>query len=128
MRYHYRPDLSRVIGRPSVQGRSVVSAQDFERLGCGVFRTETRHGRIKNLASDRLYLILEGQGSFTVADDTFDVAPGDVVIVPRNTPYDYAGNLKVFLVHSPANNEEADISLEEPPHPGVPPQAPDSIL
>lgn len=128
MRYHYRPDLDTTIGRPSVKGRPIVTSSDIDRLGCGVFRTETRHGRIKNIASDRLYLVLEGQGRFTVAGEAFDVAKGDVVLVPRNTPYDYEGQLKVFLVHSPANNDEADISLEDKPQPERSPEAPDSIL
>ena len=128
MKYHYRPDLTYTIGRPSVQGRAIVTAKDFSRLGCGVFRIETRHGLIKNMASDRIYLVLEGQGRFTVAGDAFDVAKGDVVLVPRDTPYDYEGQLKLFLVHSPANNDEVDISLEEKPVPERPPVAPDSIF
>lgn len=128
MKYLYRPDLTRTIGRPSVQGRSIVTSNDFDRLGCGVFRTETRHGLIKNMASDRIYLVLEGQGRFTVAGEAFDVAKGDVVLVPRNTPYDYEGQLKLFLVHSPANNDEADISLEDRPQPERIPLAPESIF
>lgn len=128
MRYHYTPDHEHTIGRPSVQGRAVISSDDFERLGCGVFRVETRHGRIKNIASDRLYLVLDGEGRFTVAEASFAVTKGDVVLVPRNTPYDYEGQLTLFLVHSPANNDEADISLEPKPQPEHPPQAPDRIL
>ena len=128
MKYLYRPDLTRTIGRPSVQGRAIVTSNDFERLGCGVFRVETRHGLIKNIASDRIYLVLEGQGLFTVAGDDFDVVKGAVVLVPRNKPYDDEGQLKLFLVHSPANNDEADISLEEKPVPEHSPAAPDGIL
>jgi len=128
MRYHYRPDANRIIGRPSVQGRPIISSDDFERLGCGVFRVEERHGLLKNIASDRIYLVLEGKGSFTVATNTFAVQAGDVVLVPRNTPYDYEGNLKLFLVHSPANNDEADISLEDKPRPKRTPLAPDTII
>ena len=51
-----------------------------------------------------------------------------MVLVPRNTPYDYEGQLKLFLVHSPANNDEADISLEEKPVPEHSPAAPDGIF
>ena len=128
MRYLYRPDPDRTVGRPSVQGRPIVTSDDFERLGCGVFRTETRHGLIKNIASDRIYLVLEGEGRFTVAGEVLDVTKGDVVLVPRNTPYDYEGRLKLFLVHSPANNDEADISLEDRPQPENPPAAPNAIF
>jgi mannose-6-phosphate isomerase class I len=132
MRYKYQLNVEEEIGRPSIRGHPYVSAFNFERLGCRLFVTETRHGKIKNVASDRLYLVLEGHGRFTVGDDTFPVEPGDVVIVPRNTPYDYEAHphsqLKVFLVHAPANIEEADISLEDQPQPDQAPEAPDTAL
>lgn len=81
-KFELRRDVS--IGRPSVSGHPYVTAADFDRIGCGLFATEARHGRIKNLASDRLYLVLKGQGQFTVGNATFDVRRGDVVVVPRN--------------------------------------------
>jgi ethanolamine utilization protein EutQ (cupin superfamily) len=126
--YKFTVDTRRVIGRPSVRGRPIVTREQFERIGCGVFVTQTRHGKIKNLGSDRLYLILEGEGTFTIDDRDIPVAAGDVVIVPRGTPYDYAGKLKVFLVHAPANLDEADIDLEPPPPDGLPPDPPDRVL
>lgn len=128
MRYKYAPDPGVEIGRPTVRGRPIVTGNDFERLGCGVFRVETRHGRIRNERSDRLYLVLEGQGRFTVDGDGFDVAAGDVVLVPRGTTYDYEGGMRLFLVHAPANRDEADLSLEEPPVIGTPPVPPDRVL
>jgi hypothetical protein len=70
MRYKYQLDLGVEIGRPSVRGRPVVTAADFERLGCGVFAVETRHGRIRDTRSDRLYLMLEGEGRFTIEDES----------------------------------------------------------
>jgi mannose-6-phosphate isomerase-like protein (cupin superfamily) len=117
MQYKYTLNTDKQVGRPTVRGYGYNSKADFERLSCGVFTTNSRHGLIKNVRSDRLYLILEGEGEFTVGNQTFAVKQDDVVIVPRSTPYDYQGQLKVFLVHSPANDDEADISLEEPPTP-----------
>lgn len=128
MKYLYRPNPDVVVGRPSVQGRPIISSDDFERLGAGLFHVEERHGLIKNIASDRIYLVLEGNGEFTVNGEQFAVTRGDVVLVPRNTPYDYQGRLKLFLVHSPANNDEADISLGEKPVPARTPDAPLAIL
>jgi mannose-6-phosphate isomerase-like protein (cupin superfamily) len=56
-----------------------------------LFRVGTRHGRIRNERAGRLYLVLEGSGRFTVADGSFGVAQGEVVIIPRGTAYDYEG-------------------------------------
>ena len=86
------------------------------------------HGLIRNEHADRLYLVLEGEGRFTVAGESFAVQAGEVVIVPRQTPYDYEGRMKLFLVHAPANHDAWDISLEEPPRPATPPAAPDQAV
>ena len=37
----------------------------------------------------------------------------DVIIIPHNTPYDYSGKMKLFLVHTPPWNEEAEVNLSK---------------
>lgn len=64
--------------------------------------------------SDRVYLILEGQGEFIVGNEVIPVAKDDVLIIPRNTEYDYWGQLRLFLVHIPAYEKDSDINLEAP--------------
>jgi len=36
----------------------------------------------------------------------------DALIVPKNTPYDYHGAMKVFLMDLPAFEEGNDVKLE----------------
>lgn len=62
-------------------------------------------------------LFLREKASLLLAVKRFRLKRMHVVIVPRSTPYDYQKQLKVFLVHSPANENDADINLEEPPIP-----------
>ena len=105
------------LGRDSVRGRIYSTAKDFERLSAVYVETREgmRHGLIKNIACDRLYLVLSGSGSFQIGGAEHSVEERDVLIVPRGTPYDYWGRMSLLLVHSPANIDEADIALEEPP-------------
>jgi mannose-6-phosphate isomerase-like protein (cupin superfamily) len=129
MRYRHTLDTGKEIGRPGVRGHPYSTHEDFARLSCGLFQVEGgRHGLIRNEHADRLYLVLEGEGRFTVAGESFAVQAGEVVIVPRQTPYDYEGRMKLFLVHAPANHDAWDISLEEPPRPATPPAAPDQAV
>jgi mannose-6-phosphate isomerase-like protein (cupin superfamily) len=128
MQRKFSPQLDVEIGRPAVRGRPIIRASDFERLGCGVFKANGRHGAIKNTRSDRLYLVLDGHGVFTIDKDRVEVERGDVVLVPRDTAYDYHGAMRVFLVHSPASLDETDVSLEEAPEPDTAPRPPDTIL
>jgi len=105
------------LGRDSVSGRIYSTAADFDRLSA--VRVETRegvrHGLIKNLACDRLYLVLSGSGTFRIDEERVAVEETDLLIIPCGTPYDYWGRMSLLLVHSPANMDEADVNLEEPP-------------
>lgn len=78
-----------------------------------MFVVTDRHGRAKNLKSDRIYFVIEGTGEFIISEETIPVKETDVVIVPKNTEYDYKGKMKIFLVHSPAYDPEADIDIEK---------------
>lgn len=107
------------LGRDSVEGEIYSRAADFDRVSAVRVRTRPgqRHGLIKNIACDRLYLVISGEGTFRIGDESHAVGTTDVVIIPRGTPYDYWGALEMLLVHVPANIDEADINLEEPPFP-----------
>ena len=79
------------------------------------FEVTGRHGKVKTTHSDRVYLVLEGSGNFTIGDETFSVEAMDMLIIPKNTPYDYKtsnGTMKLFLVHTPAYNADAEVKLE----------------
>ncbi|RLG16227.1 hypothetical protein DRN63_04425, partial [Nanoarchaeota archaeon] len=79
------------------------------------FEVSGRHGKVKTTKSDRVYLVLEGEGEFIINDEVIPVKATDVIIVPKNTPYDYRATsdiLKLFLVHCPAYDPEAEVKLE----------------
>lgn len=71
-----------------------------------------RHGRIRSDRATRLYYILDGRGSMTVGDTRFDVAAGDLAIVPRGIDYDYEGVMTLLLVNQPAFQPGDDIRLD----------------
>lgn len=73
----------------------------------------TNHGKIKSTVSDRIYYVIEGKGEFVINNEVIPVSRSDVIIVPKNTPYDYRGTLKVFLVHIPAWDLKGEILLEK---------------
>ncbi len=70
------------------------------------------HGLSKSLLSTRCFHVLEGLGTFVVAGQEYSVAPGDVVVVPRNTPHDFTGKMILFVVHSPADHPDFNVDLE----------------
>ncbi len=51
---------------------------------------------------DRVYLILAGEGEFTIYGDTITVVKDDVMVLPKNTDYEYRGSMELFEVNTPA--------------------------
>lgn len=70
------------------------------------------HGKIKCLAEDRIYFILEGQGKFFVGDEEYDVELEDLIYVERNTSYNIIGKMRFFMSCSPEFNAEDDMWYE----------------
>jgi|ERR1022692_2017733 mannose-6-phosphate isomerase-like protein (cupin superfamily) len=112
MKYIYHLRDAFAFGWPGLEGQSYSEATDFDRASAARFKVTDHHGRVYNEISDRIYLVLEGSGHFTVAGQRFKVTKTDVIIVPRMTEYDYGGNMELFLVHCPAYDVTKDHDLD----------------
>jgi len=99
-------------GWEGLKGWAYNSKSDFENASAAYFEVDGSHGKVKTTKSDRVYLVLEGSGEFIIDGKVIQVEKMDVIIVPKNTPYDYKGKMKLFLVHCPAFNQDAEAKLE----------------
>lgn len=107
---------ARKFGWKGLKGWVFNSKTDFKNASAAYFEVTGRHGKIKTKKSDRIYFVIDGHGEFSVGKKVFRVKKNDVVIVPKNTPYDYRtlnGKLKLFLVHTPAFDPKAEVNLEK---------------
>jgi mannose-6-phosphate isomerase-like protein (cupin superfamily) len=102
-------------GWKGLKGWAFNNKENFPNASAAYFEVTGRHGKVKTSKSDRIYFIIDGEGEFNINGESFKVVKTDVIIVPKNTPYDYkaiSDVLKLFLVHSPAFDPEADVKLE----------------
>ncbi|MDO9028276.1 MAG: hypothetical protein Q7U68_05380 [Candidatus Roizmanbacteria bacterium] len=97
---------------PGLKGWAYNSKEDFANASAAVFEVQDHHGKIKTTRSDRVYYVLEGKGEFIIKQEIIAVESTDVIIVPKNTEYDYRGKMKLFMVHVPAYDEEYEVKLE----------------
>lgn len=85
---------------PEIEDFAYNTKEDFERASMGIVASRERHGRIRQPISDRVYLVLEGEGEFFFGDGERDevvpVGKDDVVVVPKDTAYDYGGGCGSF--------------------------------
>lgn len=89
--------------------------EDFANASAALFEVTGSHGKVKSTVSDRTYFVVEGNGFFEINDEKVAVVPNDVIIVPKNAPYDYWAKegevLKLFLVHTPAFDASGEVNL-----------------
>lgn len=71
-----------------------------------------KHGKMKSLNEDRIYFVIEGDGKFIINDKESEVGVNDMIVVPKNTPYDIIGKMKYLLICSPEFNPINDKNLE----------------
>ncbi len=72
-----------------------------------------RHARLRTDEADRTYVMVAGHGSFQLGvEDVEAVGPGDVVFIPRGTPYEFEGHFTYLVINTPAFSEGSDIYLD----------------
>jgi mannose-6-phosphate isomerase-like protein (cupin superfamily) len=71
------------------------------------------HDRIVNHESDRVYYVIEGDGRFQVGDGApiERVTSGDLVFIPRGTPYEFEGDMRYLVMNGPAFRPGSDTVL-----------------
>ena len=103
---------AKTFGWKGVKGHAYNTKEDFKNASVAYAEINGRHGKIRNIKSDRVYIVVGGKGEFIINDKVVPVKEKDVIIIPKNTPYDYQGEMKIFLVDCPAFERDADIKLE----------------
>ena len=73
-----------------------------------------RHRRLASTAGDRVYYVIEGEGRFQVGDGApwVTAATGDLVLIPRDVPYELEGRLTYLVINGPAFGPGSDRYVE----------------
>jgi len=82
---------------------------------CGLVlvSTETGHNEeFSNLKSTFTYIVLEGAGSFFLDDEEVKIEKGEMISIEPNTRIYYKGNLKMFLITTPAWRPENEVETK----------------
>ena len=77
---------------------------------------ETKEGNntvIKSTKSNWIYFVISGRGRFVIKGKKYACSKEDVILVPKDTPFYYQGNLKMLLITVPAWKEKYEVTLGE---------------
>jgi quercetin dioxygenase-like cupin family protein len=68
-------------------GKATLWRSDALLVGVNAFEPGQRHAAHAHEGQDKVYVVLQGRGRFTVGDETADAGPGHVVIAPAGVPH-----------------------------------------
>ena len=110
-RYIYNLDSATEFQIGGVSGFAITSAVDRHSGDVAILNVSGSHGKVKDLVSDRFYIITEGNGLFTIDGDEYPVGPDDVIVVPPNTTLDFSGEMKLVMFCSPPFELKNDVPV-----------------
>lgn len=67
----------------------------------------------KNKESSKIYYVLDGKGIFSINNEKIIVSKGELIEIPANTEYVFAGKMKLLMIMSPAFKPENDVFGKE---------------
>lgn len=114
---HRRASQVAVVEEPSndLELRALLAAGECAAaLSITSVRIDGHHRRLRSEAGTRIYLVQDGSGVITVAYQAIEVAAGDLVVIPRGTPYHLDGTMEYLVINQPGFRAGDDQYLEEP--------------
>ena len=67
----------------------------------------------KNIYSSKIYYCIDGKGKFKVAGEIINIEKGDLIEIPKNTEFVFAGKMKLLLIMAPAFRPQDGIDGKE---------------
>ena len=67
----------------------------------------------KSLVSTFIYYVLSGSGTFKIDNEKYEVVEGDVIEIPKNTEFVFAGKMKLLLIMTPAFDPKNEVEGPE---------------
>jgi quercetin dioxygenase-like cupin family protein len=101
----------------AVAGDKLTAEEAFKRTYVGhgrqssVFIFQGHKGPFrahKHVTHDEIGYVLTGSGTVTIGDDTFAVKPGDVWVIPSDTPHaaEFTDECQVLFISSPIDDPD----------------------
>lgn len=66
-----------------------------------------------NTENTLIYYVIVGQGKFKIKEKVYEVQQGDIIEIPANTEFVFAGQMELLLIMNPKFNIECEINGKE---------------
>ena|SRR3989344_1780906 len=89
-----------------------LEKSDGKALNALLVDCKKRHYRARLNGATRIYLVLEGSGTFTINDETAVAELYDLFVVESGDAYAYKGEMRLFECNVPATDSANEDQLE----------------
>lgn len=66
-----------------------------------------------NTESTHIYYVISGNGRFKINENMYEVEKGNIIEIPKNTKFIFAGKMELLLIMNPKFNRDNNIDGEE---------------
>ena len=66
-----------------------------------------------NTKITHIYYVISGKGKFKIKGNVYDVEPNDIIEIPKNTKFIFAGEMKLLLIMNPKFDKTTEIVGED---------------
>ncbi len=102
MQHVFHPPITNSFEKVGVKGKTFDVKHLSNDIEVTLIETEKGHEtKIREKECAFLYFILDGNGGFEIEDEKEECSKGDLVVIPKNTAFQYAGTMKMLLIASP---------------------------
>ena len=102
-------EQTKFFDREAFNGNLYVQKNDNKGFNALLVHCVTRHYKTRLTGATRAYLVLEGEGTFSINDKKEKAEKDDLFLIFDNDVYEYEGEMKLFELNIPAtdsSNEE----------------------
>jgi len=91
---------------------NMITKETSKKVSFAVSEAENHSEITKNVKSDRIYYVLEGQLTVSQGNDVYTANPGDLIFIEVNTPYHFKGTFKAILINAPSFDQKNERILK----------------
>lgn len=102
MQYKFTLPEKQTFAAEDLLGFAYSNAQDNADMESLHLIIDGHSGKATTGESSRVYLVLIGDGEFVIEGEVTSVQKGDVIMLPKNTDYEYQGSMELFEVNTPS--------------------------
>lgn len=103
---------ARFFDRKDFNGNLYIEKDDGKGFNALLVTCLTRHYKTRLIGASRLYLVLEGNGTFTIDDKKESAEPYDFFLISDGQAYEYEGAMKLFEFNVPGTDPSNEERLE----------------